>query len=117
MISKYLIFRKFDNNFIVIDKLRKDVYFLEEEIFVTLKHGSYDNIEDPDGLIKNILDYLKINNSKFDIKSIKSNNYSSLDDAFYDINIPIFCTLETTNACNLKCAHCYHGSSLIVQVK
>jgi radical SAM protein with 4Fe4S-binding SPASM domain len=112
MVSKYLIFRRFDNNFIVIDKFRKDIYFLEEKVFETLRLGFSDNIEDPDGLIKNILDYLNKNKSKLDINSIKSHNYNSLDDAFYDFNIPIYCTIETTNACNLKCTHCYHGSLL-----
>lgn len=110
MISKFLIFRKFDDNFIVVDKFRKDIYFLEKDVFEALKYGYYDKIEDPNGLITNILDYLNPKKTNSDL--IKSANYKSLDDAFYDFDIPIFCTIETTNACNLKCTHCYHGSFL-----
>jgi radical SAM protein with 4Fe4S-binding SPASM domain len=110
MISKFLIFREFGNNFIVVDKFRKDIYFLEKDVFKTLKYGRYDKIEDPNGLITNILEYLNPKKSKPNL--IRTANYKSLDDAFYDFDIPIFCTIETTNACNLNCTHCYHGSFL-----
>ena len=117
MISNFLLFRKFNNDFIVIDKLRKDIYFLEEDVFELLKCGDYNKIEDPKGLITNILDYLNPKKNKVNLSSIKSHKYNSLDDTFYDFDIPIFCTIETTNNCNLKCTHCYHGSYLNKKTK
>ena len=112
MISKFLLFRKFNNSFIVLDKLRKDIYFLEKKIYENLQNGNYEDIDDSSGFITNILDYYYTNASELNLKSIRYQNYDSLDKAFSNFSIPISCTIETTNACNLHCAHCYHGSSL-----
>lgn len=111
MNNKFILFRRFDNKFIVLDKLRKDIYFLEKKVYETLQHGDYKIIDDPNGLLTHILNYYT-NSSEIDQKSIRCPNYSSLDKAFSNFSVPISCTIETTNMCNLQCTHCYHGSSL-----
>ncbi|MBI3123052.1 MAG: radical SAM protein [Ignavibacteriales bacterium] len=111
MNNKYLTFRKFDNKFMVLDKLRKDIYFLEKKVYEVLQEGDYKSIDDPNEFLTHILNYYT-NTPEIDEKSIRSTDYTTLDKALYNFKVPISCTIEITNTCNLKCMHCYHGSSL-----
>jgi radical SAM protein with 4Fe4S-binding SPASM domain len=104
--------RSFSEKFYLIDKIRKDVYQISETLFLQcLRHGVQSAIEDIEELSK-LAVYFQKSTTQRQLGSLRNYRYSAIEDTFYDVVAPLFCTLEVTNVCNLSCSHCYHGENL-----
>ncbi len=105
------MFRRHRGRYIVIDRLRKDVYFVDRATWTKLQDPNTVRVRDLDGELSDLRPYFGTHClPRPQVKRLRSHSHHAIDETLRDFKSLFFCTIETTTKCNLRCSHCYHGN-------